>query len=93
MLKERKFTVAAENLTKSIFIAIDSLIEAKLGIPPSTHEKRKEIVELSFKELSPFLKRAYSIHRRTYRNFIDCKDAEEMKHYAEELGRKADFIE
>ncbi len=93
MFESGNFTVAAENFTKAIFVALDSIIERKLGIPPSNHEKRKEIVEMGFKDYLPILKKAYRIHRLTYRSLIDRGTAEVLMRYAEKLGKDAGFIE
>jgi len=93
MLTSGNYTVAAENFAKAVFVALDWIIEKKLGIPPSNHEKRKEIVETSLKEFLPILKKTYKIHRKTYRNLVDKGAAEVLMGYAERLGREAGFIE
>jgi len=93
MFDSENYTVAAENFAKAIFVALDHIIEKKLGIPPSNHEKRKEIVELSFKQYVPILKKVYKIHRRTYRNLVDRGAAEVLMEYAKKLGKEAGFFE
>ena len=93
MMDRGIYTVAAENFSKAIFTVIDYLIEKKLGMPPSNHDKRKEIVEVSLKEYLPILKKAYKIHRMTYRNLVDRGAAEVLMEYAEKLGKEAGFIE
>ncbi len=93
LFSKGNYTAAAENYAKAVFVAIDFLLEKKLGIPPSTHEKRLKMVETALKDLLPLLKKVYAIHRQTYRRLIEQKVAELVRGYAREVGERAGFFE
>tara|TARA_Y100000310_G_scaffold315063_1_gene365196 strand:+ start:1327 stop:1647 length:321 start_codon:yes stop_codon:yes gene_type:complete len=83
VLKNQDYTSATILLFKTIFVALDHIIEKKVGRTPKDHTERFRILQKEFPEYYVKLDTSFSIYRDTYTKTISKEICEDVKNEAE----------
>ena len=83
VFKNKDYTSATMLYFKAIFVALDYIIQAKIGRTPKDHTERFRLLEKEFKEYYEKLDLKFNVYRDTYSKTISKEVCEEIKNEAE----------
>lgn len=90
MYRNDDYTSATILYFKAIFVALDHIIQHRLGRTPKDHTERFNILQKEFKEYYSRLDLKFQVYRDTYSKRISKEVCEEIRDEAEYLIGEAE---
>ncbi|MDP7116397.1 MAG: hypothetical protein QF915_05030 [Candidatus Woesearchaeota archaeon] len=90
VFKNQDYTSATILFFKTIFVALDHMIQKRVGRTPKDHTERFRILQKEFPEYYTKLDVSFTIYRDTYTKTISKEVCEDVKNEAEFFIAKAE---